>query len=324
MTEPLKANQYVTTLKLNADIDSLDKLDRIPGTHKKLINVRQAMKDQVDIDDPDSYLYFSWAIRDTERLTVGGIRYTIWNARIEHQKMNMYDVTNTSILPKNERTGSYFVPTVFYENENAVYVCIVTTRDNSLSAVRELIDNTNIDIATNHLATNQNIVEWLFWRYMSHNPMLEHEDMISIDNLWSFDGNVIDGDTSDSLKGRSSQISNLDVTKAVLSLGDPLTASQVSMDWYGSKLQFSYSTDGIVAVDPRNTILSGDITGNVVGKVARTYEKLIFIVGVVIPRLIQIFGNDLQNFNENFETFKRQQALELINKLKQLNDLEDD
>lgn len=140
---------------------------------------------------------------------------------------------------------------------------------------------------------------------MTKKPMLKGET-IGIDNLWSFDGNVIDGESSDSLKGRSSQISNLDVTKAVLSLGDPLTASRISMDWEDSKLQFSYSINGIIAVDPRKTILDSKVSGAVVGQVARTYEKLIFIVGIVIPRLIRIFNNDLQNFNENFETFKQQ------------------
>lgn len=323
MTEPLKSNQYVTTLKLKSNINSLEKLDKIPKNYKKLIKVKISMQDKVDTENDDSYLNYSWENNNNERLTVGGIRYTIWNAKIEHQKNNMYNETNTKILPKSERTGEYFVPTIFYESNGSVYLCIVTRRDSALSAVEELIDTSkNIDIASNHLATNQNMVEWLFWRHMTKKPMLEGET-IGIDNLWSFDGNVIDGESSDSLKGRSSQISNLDVTKAVLSLGDPLTASRISMDWEGSKLQFSYSINGIIAVDPKKTILSDKVSGAAVGQVARTYEKLIFIVGIVIPDLIIIFNNDFQNFNEKFESFKQQQALELINKLKLLNDLED-
>lgn len=204
-----------------------------------------------------------------------------------------------------------------------MYLCIVTKKDNALRAVRELIDNKNIDISSNYLATNQNMVEWLFWRYMSKQSSLE-DGNISIDNLWSFEGNIIEGDSSDFLKGRSSQISNLDVTKAVISLGDPLTASRLSMTWAESKLDFSYSTEGIVSVDPKRTILDKNIRGGAVGLVAGTYEKLVFIISIVIPKIIDIFNNDSQNFNKKFEKFKQKQAQDLIDKLKSLNNLEDE
>lgn len=172
MTEPLKANQYVATLKLNSDITSLDDLGTLQTEYKKLINVRKAMVEQVKVDDPESYLIYSWEDNNSERLKVGGLRYTIWNAKIEHQKMNMYDATDTHILPKDQRTGKYFVPTIFYESNGAVYLCVVTKKDSVLHAVEELIDSRHIDIASNHLATNENMVEWLFWRYMSKRAVL--------------------------------------------------------------------------------------------------------------------------------------------------------
>lgn len=326
MIEPLRANQYATILKLKSSINSLDKLKEIPSEYRKMINVKKSMQDKVNSKDSEFFLTYSWENRDIERLRVGdknSVNYMIWNARIEHQKMNMYDITGTKILPKKDRTGEYYVPTIFYENNDEVYLCIVTKKDNALRAVRELIDNKNIDISSNYLATNQNMVEWLFWRYMSKQSSLE-DGNISIDNLWSFEGNIIEGDSSDFLKGRSSQISNLDVTKAVISLGDPLTASRLSMTWAESKLDFSYSTEGIVSVDPKRTILDKNIRGGAVGLVAGTYEKLVFIISIVIPKIIDIFNNDSQNFNKKFEKFKQKQAQDLIDKLKSLNNLEDE
>ena len=101
---------------MKSSTNSLDKLKEIPSEYRKMINIKKSMQDKVNSKDSEFFLTYSWENRDIERLRVGdknSVNYMIWNARIEHQKMNMYDITGTKILPKKDRTGEYYVPTIF-------------------------------------------------------------------------------------------------------------------------------------------------------------------------------------------------------------------
>lgn len=316
MTESLKSNQFIVTFKLQNQFNSLDRLEDIPRTYRKLIQVKRSMLDQVDPQNDDMYLNYSWDDDNNERLNVNGTRFTIWNAHIEHQRMNMYNTTGTGLLPRQDRTGHYNIPTVFFEREGNVYVSIVTTRESALNAVRSLINNQNIDVVHNYLQTDHNVIEWLFWRYMDGSPRID-ETPIEIDNLLSFEGNDLEGNPSDFLKGISSQISNLDVTKAVLALGDPLNASRMTLEWGDSILVFGYSTTGVVSVDTRNTSLADGVLDDHLGSIAKSYAVLVLIVASIIPKLLEIYNQDNQNFNANFDNFKQRQANFIINKLRQ-------
>lgn len=316
MTEPLKSNQFIVTFKLRNEFNSLDRLEDIPRTYRRLIQVKRSMLEQVDVDNDDMYLNYSWADNNNERLLVNGTRFTVWNAHIEHQRMTMYNATGTGLLPKQERTGYYNIPTIFFERENQVFVSIVTTRESALRAVRSLINNQNIDVIHNYLQTDHNVIEWLFWRYMDGSPRLD-ETPIEIDNLLSFEGNDLEGNPSDFLKGISSQVSSLDVTKAVLALGDPLSASRMTLEWGESILVFGYSTTGVVSVDTRNTSLADGILDVHLDSVAKSFATLVLIVASIIPRLLEIYNQDNQNFNTSFDDFKQRQASFIINKLRQ-------
>lgn len=317
MIEAIKSNQYVKVIKLKSDISKLDDLKKIQDEYSKPIKIRKSMREKIDMNEPEFQLIYSWEERTDERLSVNNIQFQIWNAKIEHQRIQMYNKTGTGLLPKEERTGCYYVPTVFYEKDGAVYLCVITRRSEILKAVEELVDN--IDITSNQLATNQNMVEWLFWRFMSNKNNLK--DDIFIENLFSFEGNIIEGDSSDLVKGMSTQISNLDVTKAVLSLKEPLNSLKLSMDWEDSNLSFSYSIDGIVTVDARQTTLSDSISSKRLTSIPASYQKLVYIVAVVVPSLIEIFSFDVKNFNDNFEDFRKEQAKKLIAKLESVNEL---
>ncbi|RWZ44881.1 hypothetical protein [Lactiplantibacillus plantarum] len=159
MTDALKSNQYVVTYKLRDSFNSLDRLEDIPASYRKLIHVKKSMQDRVNVDNDDMYLLYSWIDNNNERLVVDGTRFTIWTARIEHQRMKMYNETGTDLLPKEDRTGRYDIPTIFFERNGQVYVAIVTTRENALTAVRSLINNNNIDLVNNYLQTDQKLFE---------------------------------------------------------------------------------------------------------------------------------------------------------------------
>ncbi|ORN05382.1 hypothetical protein FAM21834_02693 [Lentilactobacillus parabuchneri] len=323
MTDALKSNQYVVTYKLRDSFNSLDRLEDIPVSYKKLIRVKKSMQDRVNVDNDDMYLRYSWIDNNNERLVVEGTRFTIWTARIEHQRMKMYNETGTDLLPKEDRTGHYDIPTIFFERNGQVFVAIVTTRENALTAVRSLINNNNIDLVNNYLQTDQNVIEWLFWRYMDENPVLDANIPIEIDNLLSFEGNDLEGNPADFLKGISNQISSLDVTKAILAFGDPLNASRMTLEWGQSVLVFSYAISGVVSIDTRNTSLDATILDNDLGIVAKSFAPLVLIIADVIPDLLNRYNNDNQNFNETFNDFKRRQAEFVINKLTHQYEIEE-
>ncbi|QHM39153.1 hypothetical protein C7M37_00128 [Lactiplantibacillus plantarum] len=323
MTDALKSNQYVVTYKLRDSFNSLDRLEDIPESYRKLIHVKKSMQDRVNVDNDDMYLLYSWIDNNNERLVVDGTRFTIWTARIEHQRMKMYNETGTDLLPKEDRTGRYDIPTIFFERNGQVYVAIVTTRENALTAVRSLINNNNIDLVNNYLQTDQNVIEWLFWRYMDENPVLDADIPIEIDNLLSFEGNDLEGNPADFLKGISNQISSLDVTKAILAFGDPLNASRMTLEWGQSVLVFSYAISGVVSIDTRNTSLDATILDPDLGLVAKSFAPLVLIIADVIPDLLNRYNNDNQNFNETFYDFKRRQAEFVINKLTHQYEIEE-
>lgn len=322
MTDSLKSNQYVVTYKLQDKFDSLDRLEDIPSRYKKLIHVKKSMQDKVNTEDKNMYLYYSWVDNNNERLLVDGTRFTIWTARIEHQRMKMYNETDTDLLPKEDRTGRYDIPTVFFERNNKVFVSIVTTRESALKAVRSLINNNNIDLVNNYLRTDQNVIEWLFWRYMDSKPILDNDMPIEIYNLLSFEGNDLEGTPADFLKGISNQVSSLDVTKAILAFGDPLSASRMTLKWGQSILVFSYAVNGVVSIDTRNTSLDVTLLDTGLGPIAKSFAPLVLIIAKVIPNLLNRYNDDNQTFNEVFHNFKRQQAEFVINKLTQQYEIE--
>lgn len=328
--EALKVNQFVTVLKMNNNFTSLDNIENLQENKKTPLTVNASMSSKIDINKDEYKLESRWNKNNNENYILNLkeeanhslIRFTIWNAIIEHRKRKIYNKTKTDLLPKDQRTDEYNVPVVFYEYDGSVYVCIVTRQDNQLKKVQELINFKNIDVAVNPLSTTGNIIEWLFWRYMSKKSTLVNEDTTLL-NLLSFEGTILDGDTSDLLKGRSPQISNLDVTKAVLALGDPLNSAMIRLNWKKSELQFTYTTNGSVSVDSNNLDLSDEITKDVPSEEMKSYTALVYIASTVLPRLIALSNEEAQEFSEGFETFKQKLATEVIEKLIKKNNLEE-
>lgn len=328
--EALKVNQFVTVLKMNNNFTSLKKLDDLQESKETLMVINSTYLSKMNINKDDYKLESRWNknnnenyalnLRDGENNT--SIKFTIWNAIIEHRKRKIYNQTRTGLLPKDQRTDEYNVPVVFYEYDDSVYVCIVTRQDNQLKKVQELINFNNIDVAVNPLSTTGNIIEWLFWRYMSKKLTLANDDTTLL-NLLSFEGTILDGDTSDLLKGRSPQISNLDVTKAILALGDPLNSAMIKLNWKNSELQFTYSISGSVSVDSNSLDLSDEIVKDVSSEEMKSYTALVYITSTVLPKLIELSTEEAQEFSEGFETFKQKLATEVIEKLIKKNNLEE-
>lgn len=294
--DPISANQYVTVLKLSKKFKSLDNLDKLPSKFSKPISMRKDIKQKIDLKSDEYRTFYTWK-KDLEnyKLNINSdhvIRFMVWSAIIEHRNQNIYTPDNKGLLPRNERMSKYNpIPVLFYEKDGCLYCSIVNSSDSLTECVKNLIGQNNIDISSNPLSTNKNIIEWLFWRYMTNkriindiNETSNSSDTISIDEIFGFEGNVLKGDPNDILKGRSPQVSSLDITKAVLCLNSSLTSAKVSLTYLGSDITFLYAVNGTISIDARRTYINKNICNYNSGQEQlHSCQVLIYLCSVVIP-----------------------------------------
>ncbi|TPR50748.1 hypothetical protein [Apilactobacillus micheneri] len=330
----VSSNQYIKTVELNnKKFTSLDDLDNIQKEYSKGIRVKQALN--IDLSKPENRLYSRWSVNSNERFTIKSnmdgqkIVFERWLADMEHQIRNIYsDDNHTKILSKEKRTKNYYTNVLFFSKNNKVYACILAKDKNIVNNVMSLINLTNINLSSSPLSTDERIIEWIFWRGMTNKKLMEPSDSsfderVEIDNLYSFKGNDELGNGDDLISGKSPQVTDLDVTKAVLSLNDPLNAAMIALNWKGSELKFVYSMNGSVIISMNNSFLNSDISmQSTKNKYVDTYEKIIYIVALIIPKLLDLFNSDSQKFITDFDEFKQTSAKYLIKKLMNVNNID--
>lgn len=339
--DPIKANQYVTVLKLSEKFKSLADLDKLPPKISEPIHIRKdiKIKQKIDFKSMEYRTLYTWE-KDLEnyKLNINSdhvIRFVVWDAIIEHRNRNIYTSDNNGLLPRSERITKYNpIPVLFYEKSGCLYCAIVNSNDSLTDRVKSLIGKNNIDISSNPLSTNKNIIEWLFWRYMTDKKTINttneisdssnniSSNNISIDEIFGFEGNVLKGDPNDILKGRSPQVSSLDITKAVLCLNSSLTSAKISLNYLGSDITFLYAVNGTISIDSKNTYINKSVCDYKSGEEQlHSCQVLIYLCSIVIPHLISIFNDNSQEFSQEFIDFKQELAIELIKKIIKLNNL---
>lgn len=329
--DPIKVNQYATVIKLSKKFKSLDDLDNLKCEVSRPIKIRSDIKQNIDIESKEYRIFYTWK-KDNEiyKLNINSvscIRFVVWSAIIEHRRQNIYTPDNRGLLPRDERTSIYNpIPVIFYEKENCLYCAIVNSNDSLTKCVKFLIDENNMDISSNPLSTNNNIIEWLFWKYMTGKNNINDVNLsgnISIDEILGFEGNVLRGDPNDILKGKSPQVSSLDITKAVLCLNSSLTSAKISLSYLDSDITFLYAVNGTISIDAKNTFINKNICDYRQGQEQlHSCQVLVYLCSVVIPNLIIIFHNNEQEFSQEFVFFKKELAKELIKKISKLNKLD--
>lgn len=323
--ESLRNNQTISIKKLINTFQSLDSLEKLQLQTSEIISIKNSMKDIIEPNNPEYNLEYTW---DNEKvkssIMVDGetINFAVWTARVEHSKRKKYNSINGNevLRPKKERTEVDTIPVVFYEKKHEVYICIATKNDYLLERVKKLIDNKNISFdLVNSLAKDNRFIEWLFWRYMENERNLNEN--ISLDLITSFEGTIINGDVSDLFKGRSLQIPELNITKSILALDEALNACKLQLSWDNSALEFLYSKNGMTAINVNSTFIQNDILLKD-STDTESYKKLVFIVGFVVPKLIELFREDSEKFSNKYNEFRQDQALSVIRKLINLNDID--
>ena len=228
----------------------------------------------------------------------------------------------TEILPMDQITDYYTVPVVFFEKNKSIYSCIITKNTNKLNHVKRLIGANNIDPSGSGISTEEKFVEWLFWRN-EKNKVLSKDENIALDTLIGFEGILSIDDNSDLIKGSSEQLPDLKIMKTVIALEEPLKSAKIVLNLGDSHLQFFYSINGLVGIDYDNTQLDSNLSRSIAGNID-LYKKLVYIIAYVIPKLLDLFTNDAQNFENEFDEFKKESALNVIDSLCEINNIEID
>lgn len=331
-------NRKAATYKLTPNISNWSQIDDLLET----INTRLARADKRTlskhgIDSTDDRLkmencwepltkkVFDMKIKDASGSVERSIKAKSVVASIERNHQNVWNATKTDLKRHEDIVYKEHVDAIFYKDDLNFYVIFVTSDPVIIDHLKLLVGIENIV----NINIENNLFSWIYWKYRENNKSISNQYRVPFINAFT---GVLEGEAEDDtlLNGKSADVSNLGAIDLHIAVGEHLQSVGIQLEKLNSEkshalsqLFFKFDHVQSLAVDFKQSIITdaeytvSDTDGNSEEKNERFryFSLLIYLNAYIIPKLIDLYSDDEQHFDDEFYEFRVRLANKVFNNL---------